>query len=168
MTKSLNQKVQLPKDAYVVRVIDEKFGPSKSSGNNMITLELEIVAPEEVKDATGDTIECGGYKFKTYFSIENDDAKVAARSQDALKDLWNKIGKNQEEVDWKNPPLFFKAAIDSGSPLNVDVILYGKKNVALNAQKQPIKIGGKDVVEYQVQVDSWHGISTVDTSARAF
>lgn len=167
-SKALTSKVQLPKDAYVLRVIDESFAPSKSSGKDMITLEVEIVHPQVVKDSKGNEIECGGYKFKTYFPLHNDDAKIQERMRNNLFDLWEKIGKPVEDFDVKNPPLFFKEAIENEKPLELDVILYGKKNSPMGPDGKPILMGGKPVEEYQVQIDSWHGISTTDTSAVAF
>lgn len=167
--KPLSSKVQLPKDAYVVRVIGEKFAPSKGSGNDMITLDLEIVHPEIVKDNQGNEIECGGHKFKTNFhSLTSSDKKTQDWQRENLSKLWEAMGKSTEDVDWKNPPLYFKQGVDEGKPIELDVVLYGKKSVSMNAQGKPILLGGKELTEFQVQVDTWGGVSSVDTSNRVF
>lgn len=156
----LNQNVQLPKDAYVVRVIEETFGVSKSSGNPMITLEMEIVAPDEIKGVDGQMIACGGFKFKHYLPLAGDDSKKTASAVKRITDLWNLIGQLPDEFDTENPPLLFKQAIENNSPIQLDVVLYGRKNVSLNSENKPILINEKEVFSFQVQLDTIHGINT--------
>lgn len=163
----LSQSIGLPKDHYVCRVIEETFAPSKSSGNNMITLEMEIVFPETVKDATGNTIACGGSKFKTYFQTQNSDKEKESKAHGRLFELWEKIGQKVDDFDPANPPLFFKEAIDKGSPILLDTILYGKKNMSIGGDGKPIMIGGKPVETFQTQLEGIYGISTQEIN-RAF
>jgi len=51
MAEKWNSAVMFPQDNAILRVIEAGFGPSKSSGNPMITLGYEIVAPESINVA---------------------------------------------------------------------------------------------------------------------
>lgn len=89
--KSWNAKIQFPTDSdYINRVTTATFGPSKSSGNPMITLELEIVSPRS-KDVGGEEIELAGVKCKHYLTIkvlppDNASDKELAYAEEASKD----------------------------------------------------------------------------------
>lgn len=158
----IGPKVQLPKNAYVLQIIDEEFAPSKNSGNDMITLTCQIVSPDKVENAAGDIINCGGYEFKTYFPLQNSDPKILDMFFENLFSLWEKLGHKLDSFDAKNPPLYFKQAISEGKPLNMDVVLYGKKQSLKGPDGKIVTIGGKPVIDYQVQIDGWYGISTVE------
>lgn len=160
VTQQLSSKVQLPRNHYIIRIINEEFGPSKNSGNKMFTLEAEIVSPDTVEDSVGNTIECAASKFKMYFPIENDKPQVQDNMITNLFDLYTKIGQSVENIDEENPKLFFKEAIEAGKPIQLDVILYGKEQKQVDNKGKPILIGGKPVISYQIQVDSIHGLNT--------
>ena len=51
MAEKWNSAVMFPQDNAILRVIEANFGPSKSSGNPMITLSFEVVAPESINVA---------------------------------------------------------------------------------------------------------------------
>jgi len=60
MSKTWNKNVQFPTDSdFVIRITGASFGPSKSSGNPMITAEWEIVSPSE-KEIGGEAYEMAG------------------------------------------------------------------------------------------------------------
>lgn len=161
-SKKLSSKVQLPNGHYVIRIIDEVFGPSKSSGNKMFTLTAEIVSPDVAEDALGNTIEVAATEFVMYYPIENDDPKKLDNAIERLYDLYDKIGYAVPAggIDEEKPYLPFAEAIKAGKPIQLDAILYGKKTVQLDNKRKPILIGGKEVINYQIQVDSIHGLNT--------
>jgi hypothetical protein len=55
MSKKYTSQHQFPQDNYLVRCTSAGFGPSKTSGKPMITLEFEILSPE--------VVEIGGEQF---------------------------------------------------------------------------------------------------------
>jgi hypothetical protein len=47
MSKNWNSNVQFPVDSdFVIRILEASFGPSKSSGNPLLTVPWEIVSPD--------------------------------------------------------------------------------------------------------------------------
>lgn len=57
-------------DAYVLRIINTDNKPSKSSGNKMVTLEVEIVRPEKIT-RSGVPYVVSGLKTKYYFTVQS-------------------------------------------------------------------------------------------------
>jgi hypothetical protein len=72
MAQKYSSKLKFPNDSdFIVRVTDESFAPSKSSGNPMITLDFEVVSPETKRN--GDGVEClmAGVTTKQYFVVQH-------------------------------------------------------------------------------------------------
>ena len=62
MNKQWNSKVQFPSDSdFILRITNASHAPSKSSGNPLLTVEWEVVAPE-TKDVAGETYVVAGVK----------------------------------------------------------------------------------------------------------
>lgn len=122
----LTSKDRLPQNRYVARITEAVFGPSKSSGNNMITLSWEIVAPEIIE--VGDRkFNIGGSTFTTYCPVENkqDPAKDSA-AKGRTFDLYEAVtGVRPDELDENNPELGpLKGAV-------LDVILGSNESMRL-------------------------------------
>jgi len=106
---ALSFKDKLPAGRYTIRCIDSAFGPSKSSGNPMITLSWEVVAPERV-NINGTEKVIAGIKMDSYHTTINlgangkrDDAKSEAslaRLSETLKAL-----QLPTTIDDENPDL---------------------------------------------------------------
>lgn len=74
-----NSNIQFPTDSdFVNRIIGVTFGPSKSSGNPMITVECEVLQPTE-KEVGGEMVDVSGVKTINYFTTKviGDDEKTA-------------------------------------------------------------------------------------------
>lgn len=71
--KTLPGSIPINKDRVCFRIIDANFGPSASSPNNMITLEVEIYSPETMKIVAAGLKEYSitGLKCKCYFSFSD-------------------------------------------------------------------------------------------------
>ena len=112
-----NSNIQFPSDScFTLRVKDATFGPSKSTGNPMITLDWEVVAP--------DTYEIGGqivviagvnatsYHTTAHFNADgspdeaktsNDEAKVFIGNSAVGQSLFEKFGLDGSQEDKSNP-----------------------------------------------------------------
>ena len=107
---------------YKNRIVDATFGPSKSTRNPMITLSLELEAPEEI-ESIDDSGNVKSYTVagvvKTKFRlvtavIPPDDASEADITEAAQKtegcrkrcsQFFTSIGINPDTVNWDNPDL---------------------------------------------------------------
>ena len=109
-----------PQDNFILRCIEESFGPSKSSGNPMITLNYEIVAPETINVA-GIEYSVQGLKITPgyYTTATLDDAeKTALNEQRVFKSsnperpsLYELFEVDSSGVDKNNPKLEFKGKL---------------------------------------------------------
>lgn len=105
-------KYQFPTDNYVIRVTDEKFGPSNSSGNPMITLEFEVDRPEEV-EIGGEQFNVAGVKVQpAYYTTRNpNDSEKEANAQKRVNELYSLFGLDNSVIDFDNPSLGFKGKL---------------------------------------------------------
>lgn len=121
MSKKWNNEIAIPRDnGYILRVIEEGFAPSKSSGKPMITLKHEIVAPEEVEVA-GEKITIAGVKanllnYLVTKSIDEEgkvDESKSSGLKEQLVDAYKNYGVDLQgaEVNVDNPPLGFKGKL---------------------------------------------------------
>lgn len=97
-------KVNLERYRYVLRIKDAKFGPSKSSGNPMITVETEILG---IRDENGE--------FKTeYVNAAGQRCKVSEidvpyyltltdKSIDNVFTFFDRLGNPVEDINPENP-----------------------------------------------------------------
>lgn len=113
----LTSKDKLPQRRYAVRCIEETFGPSKSSGNPMITREWEIVDPEAVI-INGVNKIVAGQKVKQYLTVLVLDPKTGARDDAAsdkalarLRDENANLGLPADSIDDENPQLCCKGLV---------------------------------------------------------
>jgi hypothetical protein len=115
-----NSSVMFPQDNFILRCIEESFGPSKSSGNPMITLGFEIVAPETVNVAgvdysvTGLKITPGYYTTATLDDAEKtaqNEARVFKSSNPERPSLYELFEIDSTGVDKNNPKLEFKGKL---------------------------------------------------------
>ena len=173
---SWNNKKPFPRDRYAITCIEETFGLSKSSDNPMITRVWEISSPETVQQ--GDKkMNVAGLKINQYVTTKVKDPKTGGWDAEAsdknfgrFRDELVLMGFTEEAIDDEAPPLFAKGK-------TVDAIVYAKADKARKSptpeqlakgQKQgdPIKDqDGKEVVTYQLAIDSILGLSTTQVGA---
>lgn len=103
-----NFKVQFPTDSnFVNRITNATFGPSKSSGNPMITIETEVVSPAEV-EIGGELYNISGVKATIYRTTKNlSDAEKAENNLKQCKEfiamLFPDKPEYAEKFDPENP-----------------------------------------------------------------
>lgn len=133
----------LPRDRYTLRCLKAEFGQSKSSGNPMITLKCEIVAPEE--------IEHGGTKYNISGRDVTFYASLSDKAIGDVFDLYDKFGQTLDTIDRENPD----TAIFEGKTF--DAILsaeeqFAQKMVAPGQYERIKDANGKDISQgYRVQ-----------------
>lgn len=81
----LSGKCELPSRLYRVRCLLAKFVEKNSKGNPMTSLKMEVIGPDEIKNAAGQPIRPGGASFDIYI------VHTAERIQETF-DLLNKLG----------------------------------------------------------------------------
>ena len=161
-----------PKNRYTLRCTDEASETS-SAGNLMIHRTWEICSPSPVQSVDGTKqLDIDGLKMEQYlpFRIFNDgelDEERTPKVINTLRDDLALLGFEEDSFDDENPPLIAKGKV-------VDAIVYGKKNASFmeptpeeraKGQKigKPIKgPDGKDVVVYQLQIETILGLSTTE------
>jgi hypothetical protein len=170
---SWNNRMMFPKNRYTLRCIEEDFSPSKATGNPMLIRKWEICQNEPV--LIGDKkVDIDGLTIQQYVvtkvKTEDGDDWDADRSDKAFgrfaEDLRICGFPEDSDIDDENPPCFMKGKV-------VDAIVYGKENPSyqsptadeIKAGKrvgQPIlDAAGKPVKNYQLNIDSILGLSTV-------
>ena len=118
MARKIGFDIPLPTDSsYIIRCIDEAFGPSKSSGKPMITLKFEIVSPEEVEVA-GEQVNIAGTQTQPCYyvtqSTDEDgvvDAEKSANILKRLQGLYKAFGLASDTINPENPTLGFKGKV---------------------------------------------------------
>lgn len=101
---------------FICRVVEESFSPSKSSGNPMITLKTEIVAPEEY-EIGGEMFTLAGVNPNPlYFTTQafNDgelDVEKTEKNRKRLEDLYSKFQMDFSKFNPENPELGFKGKL---------------------------------------------------------
>ena len=158
-----NNSTPFPQNSYTIRCIEETFGPSKSSGNPMITRKWEIVSPETVQ--IGDRqVSVAGQEITEYITCkvknEDGDGWNVAKSDKAfgrLRDDLLLLGADaSSDIDDENPPTIARG-------LEVIAYVYAKEQARLAAptpeqlakgQKQgsPVMVDGKEVKRYDLAI----------------
>jgi len=164
MSSSYNRNMQLPQDNYVMRVIGEEFSNSKSSGNPMITLTLEVQHPDEVEIA-GEAVSVAGLEIKRYLpTMAKDDPEKSAKALARVEAEYKLFGLDFDGFNPENPVLGFKGKL-------VHVRLYSKERESRKAptteqkaKNQPgdlIKnpITNKAVVSYEPTIAEIYGLA---------
>jgi hypothetical protein len=112
MSKKWNASIQFPTDScFINRVTEAKFSPSKSSGQPMITLEMEVVSPETY-DIGGEQVEIAGIKTTQYYTttIFQEDGKTV--DEEATREAYKRVFVSG---DSENPALFERFGLDGRS-----------------------------------------------------
>lgn len=101
-------EIQIPQDSnYIVRITDATFAPS-NSGNPMITIKSEVVAPEEVEVA-GEMVNIAGARVQPMYFVtvpmngEEVDVEKAEAAQTRVKDFYQKLRLPVDNFDPQNP-----------------------------------------------------------------
>lgn len=99
---ALPSSIPLNRDRYSLRIKKCDFGQSKNSGNNMLTLEVEIYYPPTIKSViNGQEYEVAGLDTKMYMSFS--EAALPRLLGDAVqKGFMEHIGL-KPEIDIENP-----------------------------------------------------------------
>lgn len=166
------RNVPFPKNRYTLRCTDETMETS-SAGNLMLHRTWEICSPTPVQSVDGQKqLDIDGLKMEQYVTFrifENGELETekTAKAINALREDLQLLGFEEDSFDDENPPLIAKGKV-------VDAIVYGKKNASYmeptpeeraKGQKvgKPIKdANGKDVVVYQLQIETILGLSTTE------
>jgi hypothetical protein len=116
-----NNQVKITNENVIVRVLEEAFGPSKSSNNPMITLQWEVVSPESINVA-GVEYSIAGLKVSpTYYTTANlEDAEKSANNDKYTfgpsgdkerPSLYELFEIDTTGIDKNNPKLAFKGKL---------------------------------------------------------
>jgi hypothetical protein len=129
MSKKWNANMMFPTDScFVNRIVGASFGPSKGSGNPMLTINTELVSPQEY-EIDGEQVVVAGVKATNYFVTqvnkpdgtidEEKTANCRANLADPTKGLWVKLGLDPNTINWDNidtKPLLGKLIYTMMSP----------------------------------------------------
>lgn len=103
MSKKWNSDIMFPTDSnYIARIVGASFGPA-STGTPMITLDWEVVSPQE-KEVAGESITVAGVKVKTRYvtdAKDSEDTEAKGNIRSRVKDTLEKLG-YEGEIDWDN------------------------------------------------------------------
>ena len=102
MSQKWSSAVQFPTESnYANRIVKASFGPSNNSGNPMITLECEVVAPEEV-EVGGVMFNIAGVNTKNYYTTKTDDEEKTINARKRVTNLLTLLGIDTSNLDWDN------------------------------------------------------------------
>lgn len=183
MSKKWNSEIQFPTDSdYINRIVGATFAPSKK-GNPMLTLNFEVVSPQE-KEVAGEQVVLAGVKSTRYFvtqSLDESgevDVEKSQRAADTLKELCAKLkidDVNFENIDTK--PFLGKLVYTA---MSSNVVERRKEPTAAQiaaakaAGKRPEgdimkhPITGKNLINYWPQIDDIFGLAPSDGVQVAF
>lgn len=172
------------KSDYILRCIEESFGPSNSSGNPMITLKFEVAAPDSVVGDDGEEMSVAGVPITAYFVTKslNGSEKQTAEEASAnclknLQKLYTAFELSTDDINVDNPTLGFKskcvyALLDNeekeqrGSPTKADLAKGIKQGaILINPKtKKPLTINYPRIGSPKSNaVDSIFGLAEVTT-----
>lgn len=171
---SLTSKDKLPRNRYTCRCTEEVFGPSKSSGNPMITRTWEICLPEQVL-INGMNKEIGGVTFNQYLTTKKlgadgtEDTEGTKKAVGRVLEDYRRLGFPSTQLDTDNPEMFAKGVV-------ADLILDTDESKQLQSatpeqlaagQKwgDPIKdANGAEIITYRVKFVETLGRSNVEVN----
>lgn len=169
-TVKWNSKIMFPQDNYVARVTNVVFGPSKGSGNPMITLDLEVVSPDVVQ--VGDkNVTVAGVGLKHYITTqvmdgENINAEKTAACASRIQELYEKLGLDFSTFNAENPDTSVFENMKIWVLLKSDRSEKRKAPTAEQAARKELgeiikdPITGKDLVQYFPKIDEIFGIAS--------
>lgn len=108
MATDYNQKMQFPtNDNFVNRITGAEFKESKTSGNPMIALTMEVVSPETV-DIGGKEVNIAGVETISYYTVTSfkngeEDVDKTAKNRERLEELYTNLGLDFTQVNFNNP-----------------------------------------------------------------
>lgn len=166
-----------PQDNFIIRCIEESFGPSKSSGNPMITLGYEVVAPESINIAgidysvAGLKITPGYYTTATLDDVDKtkqNEERVFKSVNPERPSLYELFEIDASGIDKNNPTLSFKGKLvharlksevkeKTKSP-TAEQLKAGKK--VGDVIKNPMT--GKPEITFYPKIDKIYGIAEAD------
>lgn len=99
-----NKTLMFPTDSnFIVRCIGANFGPSKSSGNPMVTLSWEIVSPQQVEIGDGQYVIAGIKCGDTYYTTSNPkDLTKQENARKRFEEFCTKLGIDPATINWDN------------------------------------------------------------------
>ena len=185
MSKKWSSAVQFPADSnYVNRIVSVAFGPSNSSGNPMVTLETEVVSPEEVEVA-GEMINIAGVNCKNYYTTQTDSEEKTANSRKRLAELLANLGIDTSNLNWDNlapqlKPLVGKLILTMmtstiqerrKNPTAVQMEAAKAKGVTNfrdvgEVMKHPVT--GKALINYWPKIDEIFGLAPEQTAGQTY
>ena len=169
-----NTSVMFPQDNVVLRCIEQTFGPSKSSGNPMITLGYEIVSPESFNIA-GVDYSVQGLKITPgyYTTATLDDAEKTKQNEERVfnstsperPSLYELFEIDTTGIDKNNPKLEFKGKLIHA--LLTSEVKEKTKSPTAEQLKKGLKIGdviknpktGKPEVTFYPKIVKLYGIA---------
>lgn len=109
MAKKWSAAVMIPTSSeYANRITGASFSPSKSSGNPMVTVECEVVTPQEV-EVGGEQVNIAGVSTTNYFvttvidpKTKTVDEEATAKKRGQFREFWEKCGLDSSEINWDN------------------------------------------------------------------
>lgn len=106
------------KSDYILRCIEESFGPSNTSGNPMITLKFEVAAPDSVTNNDGEEMSVAGIPIIHYCVTKslNGNAKstpeeASAHCKKNVEKLYLGFDMPTDNINVDNPELNFKGKL---------------------------------------------------------
>lgn len=128
----------LPQRSYVAVITDAKFGQSKSSGNNMITLEFEVVLPKRVV-FKGEDVITEGAKITDFLSLQ-------PQALGKLKSLHKVLGL-PSKLNVNNPD----TTQYLGKAIEIVVRTEGKV-MTIEGTNEPILVNGKPISDNNYRI----------------
>ena len=164
-----NSKLRFPNDNYVLRVTNASFAPSKSSGNPMITLDVEVVSPEIV-EIDGKQVTVSGVSLKHYLTTqvmdgENINAEKTAACAARIEELFGKLGLDFSAFNVENPDTTVFENLKFWALLKADKSEKRKQPTAEQKAKKELgdiikdPITGEDLVQYYPKIDEIFGLA---------
>ena len=86
---------------YVNRITEVLFGPSNRTGNPMVTVNMEVISPDEV-EVGGTLYNIAGVPTKNYYTTQTDDEEKTANARKRLTDLLTILGLDTSALNWDN------------------------------------------------------------------
>lgn len=176
-----NSKVFFPSDNYILRVIGATFGPSKTSGNPMITLESEIVTNEAASESVnvaGEDYLVAGQQVNNYYPTivfadadGNVDTEKTDNAQKRVVVLFERLGLPTDNINFENPDLtalkgktfyasMYADKAERRKSATAEQLAKGQK--VGDVMKNPID--GKPLINYYPKIDEIFGLAQTDSN----
>jgi len=177
MSKKWNSDIMFPTDSdYIARIVGATFAPS-SKGNPMLTLNFEVVSPQE-KEVAGEMVSLAGVKAKKYYvtSALDESGDVDVEKSERCVETINKLADSLgiESLDLSNidtkPWLGKLCLVQMSSNVTeqrktptasqIEAAKKAGKRPEGDVMKHPVS--GKNLIEYWPQIDEIFGLASSD------